>query len=69
MLSIAIEFVNNRGSFPLDALAQTFRGDWDSRSSTEDSGIITNVADDAEEWVKEILAGDDNVASYTIITE
>lgn len=66
MLKIKVQLNNNRGSFAIDALAQTFQGDWDSRSSTESGGIITNVDDDARGWVEEVLEGDDNVESYTI---
>jgi len=39
-LWVKVELVNNRGSFSVDALAQTFNGDWDSRSSTDNGGII-----------------------------
>lgn len=66
MLKIKVEFNSNQGSFALDAIAQTIGGDWSEKSSTDTSGIITNVDADAEQWVKEVLEEDDNVVSYTI---
>ena len=65
-LEVSIEFVDNTGSFAIDALAQTFQGDWDSRSSTSDSGIVVCGADCDEDYAKEILEADDNVVSYSI---
>lgn len=67
MLTIKISFNDNTGSFALDAIAQTVGGDWDSCSSTNSSGIVTNVDEGNREFVEEILEADDNVESYTII--
>lgn len=69
MLKISISFHNNRGSFAIDAIATTIGGDWDSRSSTDTFGIITNVDEDNREYAEEILDNDDNVESYTISTQ
>ncbi len=70
-MKIKISFYGsaNQGSFALDAIATTIQGDWDSRSSTDSSGIITDVDPEIEEWVKEVLDDDDNVEFYEISEE
>ena len=52
MLKVKVEFTSNQGSFALDAIAQTIGGDWSEKSSTDTSGIITNVDADNEEYVR-----------------
>lgn len=70
-MKIKIRFYGsaNQGNFALDAIATTIQGDWDSRSSTDSSGIITDVDPEIEEWVKEVLDDDDNVEFYEISEE
>ena len=69
MKSYRIEFVDNAGSFAIDAISQTVQGSWDSRScSTDLEGVdfgTVLVADENAEYLEEILGADENVISYT----
>ena len=65
-MKIKIEFNNNQGSFALDALATTFGGNWSGKSSTDTSGIITDVPSEDKEWVESVLNEDENVLDFTI---
>ena len=69
-MNIKINFVNdaNRGSFAIDALAQTLGGNWSEKSSTNNGGIITDVDADNQDWTEKVLKSDVRVDSYTIRT-
>ena len=69
-MNIKINFVNdaNRGSFAIDALAQTLGGNWSEKSSTNNGGIVTDVDADNQDWTEKVLKSDVRVDSYTIRT-
>ena len=71
MLKIKVRFIGNanQGSFAIDAIATTLGGNWTSRSSTDSSGILTDVDPGTREWVEEILGNDERVESYAITEE
>jgi hypothetical protein len=56
MKTYRIEFVSNRGSFAIDAIAATVNGDWDSRSCSTD----TNGVDFGS-----VTVADENVITYS----
>lgn len=70
MKTYRIEFVDNTGSFAIDAIAQTVNGSWDSRMcSTDVSGVdfgSVEVDDENAEYLEEILDADDNVIGWTV---
>lgn len=66
MLRIKINFNDNTGSFAIKTIAEAMEGDWDSRSSTNTSGIVTGIEDNERDFATEILEDDNNVESYTI---
>lgn len=51
----------NRGSFAIDAIADTIGGDWSG--STDDMGFVTFPAEHAE-VMDELLDADDQVIGY-----
>ena len=63
MLRIKIRFNDsaNQGSSAISSIATTLGGDWSEKSSTSNSGIITNVDSGNREWVEETLENDDEV--------
>ena len=71
MLKIKIRFNGNanQGSFAIDSIATTLGGNWSGKSSTDSSGILTDVDPGTREWVEEILGNDERVESYAITEE
>ena len=52
----------NRGSFAIDAIAETVQGDW--KGGTDNFAIL-EVPTENEEYAEEILSGDERVESFT----
>ncbi len=71
MLKIKVNFTesSNQGSFAINAIAEALGGDWSEKSSTDSSGIVTNVGSENREFAESMLNNDENVESYTISEE